>query len=114
MGEERSGGGIPKVYRVVRGWEPGSKGGRKSTGDGRREVGRWYSQGVEGVQGGEPRSKGGRKFAGGGRREGGWWDSQEGTGGRNPGVKEDGRWEKRGWEVGFPRYRGGSGGGTQE
>ena len=51
MGEERSGGGIPKVYRVVRGWEPGSKGGRKSTGDGRREVRRWYSQGVQGSQG---------------------------------------------------------------
>ena len=51
MGEERSGGGIPKVYRVVRGWEPGSKGGRKSTGDGRREVRRWDSQGVQGSQG---------------------------------------------------------------
>ena len=54
-----------------------SKGGGKYTRGGRREGGKWDSQGVEGGRGWEPRSKGGEK-----------WGSQgvEGAGGGDPEV----------------------------
>ena len=80
--------GLPRCRGGQGGWEPRSKGVGKSTGGGRREGGKWDSQGVEGDRGWEPRSKGGGKSTGGGRREGGKWDSQGVEGNRGVGTQE--------------------------